>query len=278
MKNKNLFLTLCLMAMTVFSFAQVQKIDNLQVNTTMTPPVVTKVQMDALTPTAGLIVYCTDCAPQWLYVANGSSFVTIGGGLALPGGTTLAAGEVFSSTGKIWMDKNLGASQVATSSSDAASYGDLYQWGRNTDGHESRTSAATAGPVAAGAEGANFITVTGDCLTVKDDTRWNGATKGTHDPCPTGYRVPTETEWNNERLAFLTNNAAGAFTSVLKLPVGGFRLNNNGTLISVGASGEYWSSTVGSATTARRMTINSTQSSFNQYSRALGFSVRCMKE
>ena len=34
MKNKNLFLTLCLMAMTVFSFAQVQKIDNLQVNTT----------------------------------------------------------------------------------------------------------------------------------------------------------------------------------------------------------------------------------------------------
>ncbi|MCX8486231.1 MAG: hypothetical protein ORN53_03470, partial [Crocinitomicaceae bacterium] len=37
-------------------------------------------------------------------------------------------------TAKVWMDRNLGASQVATSSNDAASYGDLYQWGRATDG------------------------------------------------------------------------------------------------------------------------------------------------
>ena len=93
-----------------------------------------------------------------LYVANGASLcIDIVGGLS-PAGTTLAAGDVLSPTGKIWMDKNLGATQVATSSTDAASYGSLYQWGRNTDGHESRTSAVTAGPVAAGAEGANFIT------------------------------------------------------------------------------------------------------------------------
>ena len=52
---------------------------------------------------------------------------TIGGGLTA--GVTLAAGEILSPTGKIWMDKNLGATQVATSSTDAASYGDLYQWG-----------------------------------------------------------------------------------------------------------------------------------------------------
>jgi len=43
---------------------------------------------------------------------------------------------VKSATGKIWMDRNLGASQVATSSTDAAAYGDLYQWGRAADGHE----------------------------------------------------------------------------------------------------------------------------------------------
>jgi len=47
-------------------------------------------------------------------------------------------------TGKIWMDRNLGATQVATSSTDAASYGDLYQWGRRSDGHQCRTSATTA--------------------------------------------------------------------------------------------------------------------------------------
>ena len=46
-------------------------------------------------------------------------------------------------TGKTWMDRNLGASQVATSSSDAAAYGDLYQWGRRADGHQCRNSPTT---------------------------------------------------------------------------------------------------------------------------------------
>lgn len=32
-------------------------------------------------------------------------------------------------TGKVWMDRNLGATQAATGVNDVASYGDLYQWG-----------------------------------------------------------------------------------------------------------------------------------------------------
>ncbi|WP_446008965.1 hypothetical protein [Candidatus Electrothrix sp.] len=47
---------------------------------------------------------------------------------------------VTSATGKVWMDRNLGASQVATLFDDTAAYGDLYQWGRPTDGHEQRDS------------------------------------------------------------------------------------------------------------------------------------------
>ena len=39
-------------------------------------------------------------------------------------------------TGRVWMDRNLGATQVATSSTDEAGYGDLYQWGRRKDGHQ----------------------------------------------------------------------------------------------------------------------------------------------
>ncbi|MEA3448519.1 MAG: hypothetical protein U9Q98_08760, partial [Bacteroidota bacterium] len=39
-------------------------------------------------------------------------------------------------TGKVWMDKNLGASQVADSSNDYNAYGALFQWGRLSDGHE----------------------------------------------------------------------------------------------------------------------------------------------
>ena len=48
------------------------------------------------------------------------------------------------SAGRIWMDRNLGASQVATVFDDALAYGDLFQWGRNIDGHQIRTSGTTA--------------------------------------------------------------------------------------------------------------------------------------
>ena len=44
-------------------------------------------------------------------------------------------------TGKTWMDRNLGASQVATSSTDVLAYGDSYRWGRFSDGHQCRRSA-----------------------------------------------------------------------------------------------------------------------------------------
>ena len=42
------------------------------------------------------------------------------------------------------MDRNLGATQAATSSTDVDAYGDLYQWGRFSDGHQCRTSNTTA--------------------------------------------------------------------------------------------------------------------------------------
>ncbi len=57
----------------------------------------------------------------------------------------LTYGYVYNSTtNKIWLDRNLGATQVATSSTDTAAYGWLYQWGRLTDGHQIRTSTTTA--------------------------------------------------------------------------------------------------------------------------------------
>ncbi len=43
----------------------------------------------------------------------------------------------------IWLDRNLGATQVATSITDSNAYGDLFQWGRPADGHEKRDSNTT---------------------------------------------------------------------------------------------------------------------------------------
>jgi len=49
-------------------------------------------------------------------------------------------GLVVSKTGRIWMDKNLGAKRVATSPDDSLAFGFYYQWGRGSDGHQERLS------------------------------------------------------------------------------------------------------------------------------------------
>lgn len=57
--------------------------------------------------------------------------------------------EVTSATGRIWMDRNLGAMRAATSATDYQAYGSLYQFGRGSDGHQliNWTSATAGTPV-----------------------------------------------------------------------------------------------------------------------------------
>lgn len=196
-------------------------------------------------------------------------------------GPLVGATDVINpTTGKIWMDRNLGASQVATSSTDAAAYGDLYQWGRAADGHESRTSSTTATLATSDTPGhGDFITNGSspyDWRNPQNDNLWQGVS-GTNNPCPSGYRLPTEAEWDAERTSWGSNNSAGAFASRLKLPVAGYRDSSNGSLGRVGSSGYYWSSTVGGAD-SRGLYLYSTGATMYSFSRASGFSVRCLKE
>jgi len=188
-------------------------------------------------------------------------------------------------TGETWMDRNLGASQVATSSDDAAAYGDLYQWGRATEGHESRTSgttstnATTAVPNAGNSWDGLFITEGSspyDWLTPQDNTLWQGAS-GTNNPCPSGFRLPTDAELDAERQSWATNNAAGAFGSVLKLTVGGYRYRSDGSLYNVGNVGKYWSSTVGGSL-ACYLKFFSGGANMDSYGRADSFTIRCIKD
>ena len=187
-------------------------------------------------------------------------------------------------TGKTWMDRNLGASQVATSSNDAAAYGDLYQWGRYTEGHEVRTSgttstnATTAVPSDGNTWDGLFIIETSspyDWLTPQDNTLWQGVA-GTNNPCPSGFRLPTEAEWDDERLSWSSDNAAGAFGSPLKLVVGGYRDHSTGSLGFVGDYGYYWSSSVSGANA--KVLYFSGIADMNERRRANGFSVRCIKD
>src|SRR5574344_1840945 len=187
----------------------------------------------------------------WVTVAattnEGATLQMIGGVPTWIGGTPPPSNVTNPTTGEIWMDRNLGASQVATSSTDAAAYGDLYQWGRAADGHESRTSGTTSILATSDTPGhGNFITNGSspyDWRNPQNDNLWQGVS-GTNNPCPSGYRLPTEAEWEAERTSWSSSNAAGAFASPLKLPVAGSRLYSSGTLGDVGSYGYYWSSSV----------------------------------
>uniref|UniRef100_UPI004048724F hypothetical protein n=1 Tax=Algoriphagus sp. TaxID=1872435 RepID=UPI004048724F len=218
----------------------------------------------------------------WVKVAAGSNGQTLTFYNGAPAWveTTANANTVFNpNTGKIWMDRNLGASQVATSSTDVASYGDLYQWGRGADGHQIRTplSTPTTGQSSSSSPGANFLIGSLNWYNgTNPDNLWQGVS-GVNNPCPIGYRIPTEAEWNAESLSWSTKNSAGAFASPLKLPTAGYRDYSDGSLGNVGTDGVYWSSTVSSAN-ARSLNFFSSVAFMNTDARAFGFSVRCLKD
>jgi uncharacterized protein (TIGR02145 family) len=202
------------------------------------------------------------------------------GTLHCTAGATAVVDVTNPTTGKTWMDRNLGATQVATSTTDQAAYGDLYQWGRRADGHQCRTSPTTAtfSSVDQPAHG-NFILAPNapyDWRSPQNANLWQGV-NGVNNPCPVGYRIPTETELNNERLSWGSNNGSGAFAAPLKLPMAGARNYSNGSLGGVGTSGDCWSSTV-SGTTSRTLYFNSSNAYMVDYYRASGYTVRCVKD
>jgi hypothetical protein len=229
--------------------------------------------------TTGEILYWNGSA--WVNVAHGNSgqFLMLVDGVPTWAGTSAGSTDVVNpSTGRIWMDRNLGATQVATSSTDANAYGDLYQWGRGTDGHQLRTSGTTTTLSNSITPGhANFIlapTSPFDWLTNQNDNLWQGLS-GLNNPCPYGYRVPTIAEWDAELHSWSSNNAAGAFASALKLPLAGIRTSNG--IGSLGTIGYYWSSTVFDFTLARNLFISVSEAKLSTNVRANGFTVRCIK-
>lgn len=196
-------------------------------------------------------------------------------------------------TGKIWMDRNLGAHQRALSSTDPRSYGSLFQWGRAADGHQCvhrytgdgvtnssihNTSKATSSDPNGGQSwDGKFIVHSGDWLNPSDNSLWQG-TNGINNPCPKGYRVPTSAELNAERLSWSSNDAAGAMASPLKWSLMGWRRQGwGGRFSGVGHGGNYWSSTV-SGPDAHYLFFNSTASGIRTFNRAEGHAVRCVKD
>lgn len=198
----------------------------------------------------------------------------------------LPVGTVCSpATGWIWMDRNLGATQVATSLTDEEAYGYLYQWGRGTDGHQLRTSSVTTFLSSSDQPGHGEFIDGGsakDWRSPSNDLLWQGVS-GVNNPCPEGFRIPTDIEWYNELFYWSSQDLAGAFASPLKLTAAGARfVFSTVQFTGIGTSGYYWSSTLAPGSNyGAAWSLLITTSSANEESESArhnALSVRCIKD
>ncbi|PAM94090.1 hypothetical protein B4N84_13485 [Flavobacterium sp. IR1] len=187
---------------------------------------------------------------------------------------------VASGSGLIWMSYNLGATAIPTSKTDVAQYGDYYQWGRESDGHQKKNSPTdtTLSPTDSSVHGF-FIIATFHWASARSTTSWIGVT-GKNNPCPSGFRIPTKADWDQEIAYSNITDSDTAYNSVLKLTVGGYRDKNTGNLKDDSQTGYYWTSTALSTTaTKAEFKINSSSVSTNTGGRpAFGENVRCIQD
>jgi len=193
---------------------------------------------------------------------------------------------------------------VSAGPTDATVYGDLYQWGRNTDGHEKRTSDTTSVPSTTDIPGHGkyilpWSSNNSDWREPQNNFLW-GAPKTANDPCPEGWRIPSREEWKSiyDELSgniWVWNDATGRYGPV------GYKVSTDGgatfSLFLPSASrrtgygisdmqngfGRYWTSTISSdfnySTWALSVTLSHTSVSVGVISsRAYGLSCRCIKE
>jgi len=220
---------------------------------------------------------------------------------------------VLGAGGKTWLNNNLGAdyanttkasfnpSAQATSSRDISAYGSLFQWGRLADGHELINWGNYANGIAVNSTAPTrpnndvpasnkFISVASltnprDWRSTPNANLWQGVF-GTNNPCPIGYRLPTESELNFERLSWApNNNGAGALASPLKLTTSGHRIGT-ATFDKVGFAGYQWTSTV-SSNNSRFLyfdngftapSVSAPAAGWDTIYRAFAAPVRCIKD
>ena len=205
-------------------------------------------------------------------------------------------------------------------------YGDLYQWGRKKDGHEKRgsqtyTHGTGNGPIPIGFDEFSQIPSTsiatdrfvcapsapydwhGNSSSSFNNNLWNFTQYPSNNPCPAGWRIPTQNEWNsivqngntvtsipsggqntssgnywkwNPATPITTAgwlvSPDGGVTYTLFLPAGGRRDGGNGSLSDAGTSSIYWSTSPGETLLMNGSSIGPG----GPYSRAIGYSVRCV--
>ena len=182
-------------------------------------------------------------------------------------------------TGRQWLDRNLGATRVATAVNDAQAYGHLFQWGRLADGHEIRTSATRNEQSTTDVPGhSDFIIGFDDWRNPSNNNLWQGV-DAVNGIAPKGWRLPTESELMEERNTWTSFDRDGAYASFLKLPRAGLRSSATGSFSLVGVVTRIWSmNSVTNSSNSRTLNVGSSSAAMLSESRAEGRTVRLIKD
>ena len=201
--------------------------------------------------------------------------------------TTLAT-VTSPATGRIWMDRNLGAYRQAISSTDTQAYGCLFQMGRSSigghadmnrgSGTASTASTAvnsTSTTLVSSNSQTNLFVVGGNWETNDSSSLWVGI-GAINNPCPSGYRLPTEAEAS----AMIDGDKYAGMINTLKFTFAGRRDRLDGSIAEVGSTGVYWTSLAGGSFQASSYHFFSDTTTYKNQARykSSGFSVRCIKD
>lgn len=195
------------------------------------------------------------------------------------GSPSVSYGTVVSQNNTCWLDRNLGASAVATSYDHLAAYGDYFQWGRGDDGHQISSSTTLSAQSSTPDPGHDNFLVGNTLWYIGSNPEllWLGV-NAVNNPCPAGWRIPTEAEYANELQSWSSKTYLGAINSPLKLPASGYRNYNSGDLSNQGSTGRYYNSTFESNNAHRLGFDASTAAMGSTTAPAYAFSIRCIMD
>lgn len=189
-------------------------------------------------------------------------------------------------TGRIWLDRNLGAKNICANFNDSSCFGDYYQWGRKTDGHEKFNHIVLidneidlkSSKILLGNKNQDYDwSANNDQNGKKRQAYWNDSSANAI--CPKGYRVPTEKELSDETIfaQLKVTNSQTAYNNFLKLPTAGYRTTTESFSLGIKNFASYWTLSTNTLTTSRAFIFDPDSASWMNSFRSNSYSIRCIK-